>query len=264
MRRPRASRQRRGRQTGWLDGRRASVSLVFGIGQAAGVPRTRDATRRMGYLASLVFFAGVFAVGFFLAGVFFAAMGVTAIVRVIAVPIAVPFTAVGVSVSTFEAAAERLSPASVPLGTVKRTSLFPARRLTVPSAREPKAALARPWPLALTINLICVVVAESLSNWGPKTSIVGAMSADETGITGEVTVAGGGGLTGRMDVTWVVESTSILAVTSKSAASTLCEAFGSARNPSPLAHVQVSHGIDAVALLPLTGRGTVTCPDPAQ
>ena len=50
----------------------------------------------------------------------------------------------------------------------------------------------------------------------------------------------------------------------KSAASTFWEAFGSERKPSPVSHVQVSHGIAAVAVPPLTVSGTVDGMGPSQ
>jgi hypothetical protein len=62
----------------------------------------------------------------------------------------------------------------------------------------------------------------------------------------------------------VVVSTLIEAFTPKSWESAEVEAFGSERNPSFTSHVQVSQGIEIVAVFPLIDRGTGALPGPSQ
>ena len=103
----------------------------------------------------------------------------------------------------FDAMRERLTVASVPLGMVKRTSLLPARRLTVPSTwTMPRLALNAPWPVELTISRICESSAPSVSSSGPKTEIVGAASSVETGMIGVVTTTTGRRIAGTIDGAW--------------------------------------------------------------
>ena len=59
-------------------------------------------------------------------------------------------------------------------------------------------------------------------------------------------------------------STVIEAVTTKLALSTAVEAFGRERKPFTPAHVHVSHGRLAEAVLPLIESGTGVPPDPFQ
>ena len=53
-------------------------------------------------------------------------------------------------------------------------------------------------------------------------------------------------------------------MTTKSAASTFVDAFGSERNASFVGHVHVSHGIDADAVFPLIVSATVDCRRPSR
>ena len=101
----------------------------------------------VGVFFGATFFAAVFLVGAFFTSTFLTTVGLTGstlIVRVTDGPVAVPVAAVGVKVRTFDAAAERRRVASAPFGTVKRTSLLPARRFAVPSEREPSVAVTSP------------------------------------------------------------------------------------------------------------------------
>jgi hypothetical protein len=187
--------------------------------------------------------------------------------RVTAVPVCDPSADTGVRVRRLVASAERRSESRALFGTENRRSFSPGRIVELPSDREPSVAFTDPSPLDSTISRICVAVADSFRSCGPKTEIAGDTLEDVTGTTWPYVDAGAGG--GDAVAGFVVSTVSEY-VTWKSAVSTaveeleVYEAFGRERKPSPVVQSHVSHGMDAVAVLPLIERGTAMVPPPSQ